>query len=340
MIPYLAHTLAELNAAAEEISPYIRETPVVRWSPLAGQLDADVWLKLELLQHSGTFKARGAILNILRSSADARSRGVTAVSAGNHAVAVAYAASRLMVDAKVVMPSSANPARVASARAFGADVLFAVDGPSAFELAERLRREEGRVFIHPFEGQGVALGTGTLGLELTRQLPTLDAVVVAVGGGGLAGGMAAAIHQIWPSCEVLGVEPAGADVMSRSFAAGVPQKLDSVATIADSLAPPFALPYSFALCREGLADILTIDDTAMQRAMAILFADAKLVTEPAGAAALAAAIGPYRRRLEGRRVGVIVCGGNIDLESFARHVRAGANGGDQAPAGSPGSGVR
>ncbi len=160
-------------------------------------------------------------------------------------------------------------------------------------------------------------------MELAEQSPALDAVVVAIGGGGLAGGLSAALRQLWPDCDVLGVEPRGADTMARSFAAGTPQRLDCPDTIADSLAPPMALPYSFALCRAGLADLVAIEDRAMQRAMALLFREAKLVTEPAGAAALAAAMGPYRARLTGRRFAVIICGGNIDIDGFARHIRKG-----------------
>jgi len=143
-------------------------------------------------------------------------------------------------------------------------------------------------------------------------------VIIPIGGGGLCGGMAAAIKQIKPSCQVFGVEPEGADSMARSFRAGTPQSIDKVRTIADSLGAPYALPYSFELCHHFVDDLVLIDDEAMRRAMGLLFSSMKLAVEPAGAAATAALCGPLRERLRGQRVGVIVCGANIDLETFTR----------------------
>jgi threonine dehydratase len=156
-----------------------------------------------------------------------------------------------------------------------------------------------------------------------RQAPDLDAVIVAIGGGGLASGVATAVKQAKPGCQVFGVEPVGADSMSRSFAAGKPATLDKVRTIADSLAPPYALPYSYGLCRRFVDEIVLIDDDAMRRAMALLFREMKLAVEPAGAAATAALTGPLRERLAGKRVGVIVCGSNIDAAGFTRELMAG-----------------
>ncbi len=162
-----------------------------------------------------------------------------------------------------------------------------------------------------------ALGTATLGLEFARQAPGLDALIVPIGGGGLAAGTASTFKLVQPDCLIYGVEPEGADSMSRSFAAGSPQTIDKVRSIADSLGAPYALPYSFALCRQNVDDIVLVDDDALRRAMGLLFAEMKLAVEPAGAAATAALLGPLRQRLQGKRVGVIVCGANIDFSTFA-----------------------
>ena len=232
----------------------VRQTPVTAWDEpgLARFLGAGtrVTLKLELLQHTGTFKARGALTNVRALSPEQLARGVTAVSAGNHAVAVAFAARAPGTTAKVVMPKTANPARVALSRALGAEVLLLDD------VAQGVRRgaagssaKRDAPSCIPSRARVTALGTATLGLEFIRQVPDLDAVVVPVGGGGLAAGVACAIKQAKPSCLVLGVEPKGADSMSRSFAAGQAVNAGPITTIADSLSPPFSLPYSYALCR-------------------------------------------------------------------------------------------
>ena len=316
--------IAEIQAARERLGERVRETPTWQWrgDAIAHAVapGTQVFLKLELFQHTGTFKARGALLNAMALDDDARARGVTAVSAGNHAIAVAFAACSVGTSAKVVMPKTANPARVALCRAYGAEVLLMDDVYAAFDEVERIRRDEGRTFIHPFEGGTTVLGTSTVGYELCRQVENLDAVIVPIGGGGLIAGIACAVKQLQPGCEVFGVEPEGADSMSRSFEAGSPRKLDHVATIADSLAAPYALPYSFGVARQFVDRIVTIPDEAMRRAMGLLFADMKLAVEPAGAAATAALCGPLRERLAGRRVGVIVCGTNIDPATFGRQM--------------------
>ena len=318
----------DIGQARQRLGERIRETPVWAWRgdsiAAAAGSRTQVLLKLELFQYTGTFKARGALLNTLALDEEARSRGVTAVSAGNHAIATAFAARTVGTSAKVVMPKTANPARVAACRAYGAEVVLMDDVYAAFEEVERIRKEEGRTFVHPFEGELTVLGTATVGYELARQVQDLDAVIVPIGGGGLIAGIACAVKQMQPQCKVYGVEPVGADSMSRSFRAGSPQRLERVDTIADSLAAPYALPYTYGLARRYVDDIVTIPDVAMQQAMGLLFAAMKLAVEPAAAAATAALCGPLRERLEGQRVAVIVCGSNIDLPGFARQALPGA----------------
>jgi len=313
--------IGQISASRRRLGDLVRETPVWRWQGLdvnaiVGE-ETTVFLKLELFQHTGSFKPRGALSVMLDLAPSALQRGVTAVSAGNHAIAVAFSARLLGATAKVVMPKTANPFRVARCRAFGAEVELVDDVGLAFSRVQQIQAEEGRVFVHPFEGPLTALGTATVGLEFATQAPDLDAVLIPIGGGGLCAGMACAFKQMQPACQVFGVEPAGADTMHRSFQAGSPQAIDRVRTIADSLGAPYALPYSFEMCRTFVDELVLIDDLAMQQAMGLLYNSMKLAVEPAGAAATAALCGPLRARLRGKRVGVIVCGANIDLATFS-----------------------
>jgi threonine dehydratase len=318
--------LERIRTARRRLDDLVRETPVWRWQALELEAilgaETTVFLKLELFQHTGSFKPRGALTMMLDLDPATLQQGVTAVSAGNHAIAVAFAARLLGTTAKVVMPKTSNPFRVARCRAYGAEVELAADVQQAFARAQQVQEEEGRVFVHPYEGPLTALGTATVGLEFATQAPDLDAVIIPIGGGGLCAGMACAFKQLQPACQVIGVEPEGADTMYRSFQAGTPQAIDRVRTIADSLGAPYALPYSFAMCRTFVDELLLIDDPAMQRAMGLLYNSMKLAVEPAGAAATAALCGPLRARLRGKRVGVIVCGANIDLATFASQTEA------------------
>jgi threonine dehydratase len=322
-----APTPDEIRHARASLGDTIVTTPVWHWRgpELRRRLGGagQVLLKLEALQVTGSFKPRGALLHLQALDADARARGVTAVSAGNHALGVAHAAAVHGSTAKVVMPRSADPARIARCRGLGAEVVLVDDVHAAFEEVARIEAEEGRTLVHPFEGPTTACGTATVGLELVEQAPALDAVIVPIGGGGLCAGMAAAIKQLSPRTAVYGVEPTGADTMHRSFAAGRPVGIEAVRTIADSLGAPHAAPYSFALCRRFVDDLVRVDDDLLRGAMALLFEEVKLAVEPAGAAATAALLGPLRERLAGRRVGVLVCGANIDPRAFAEHVVAG-----------------
>ena len=318
-------TLDEIVAARRELGNRVITTPVHEWEgPVLAELlgsDTKVVLKLELLQRTGTFKPRGALLNMLRLTPEQLARGVTAISAGNHAVAVAYAASTLGANAKVVMIKTANALRVELCRRYGAQIEFAENAHAGFERVVQIETQEQRAFIHPFEGRVTALGTATVGLELCDQVAPLDAVIVPIGGGGLCAGVSSAIKLRWPGCTVYGVEPTGADSMKRSFAAGEPRSIERVATIADSLGAPYAMPVSFELCRRNVDELVLVSDDEMRAAMRLMLREVKLAVEPAPAAAMAALLGPLRDKLRGRRVGLIVCGSNIDAETYARLIQ-------------------
>ncbi|MDE0782028.1 MAG: threonine/serine dehydratase [Planktomarina sp.] len=321
-----AVTLDAMQQRAEELRPSIVRTPV---APLTSALisqvlgDGIIHLKLECFQHTGTFKARGALSVAQAIPSENKARGITAASAGNHAIAAAWAARQCGLSAKVVMQSTANPFRVALARAESAEVIMKDGGLATFGEAERLQREEGRTFIHPFEGLNTSLGTAGIGLEFLEDIPDLEAVIVAVGGGGLISGIAAAVKAINPDCKVYGVEPAGADSMSRSIAARRPVSLNRVDTIADSLAPPMALPLGHALCSAYVDDMVTVTDDEICSGMVILQQEAKLAVEPAVGAVMAGIMLPLRNRLKGKRVGLVVCGANIDVVSYSKFLERG-----------------
>jgi threonine dehydratase len=260
--------------------------------------------------------------NILSLDEAARRRGVTAVSAGNHAIALSYAGKTLGSPTKVVMPQNANPARVQLCRSYEAEVVLMPNVHEAFAEVERIEREEGRTFVHPFEGRTTILGTATVGYELVNQIPKLDAVIIPVGGGGLCAGIATAVKLSQPHCRVYAVEPEGADSMRRSLASGKPERIEAVRTIADSLGAPFAAPYSFHLCQKYVDELVLVSDDGLRRAMLRLYRGTKLAVEPAGAATTAALVGPLRQKLEGQRVALIVCGSNIDIPTFAREIAA------------------
>jgi threonine dehydratase len=321
-------TIDEIRANRARLGDLVVKTPIRRLvdDAVAAAVGSttQVWLKEELFQRTGSFKPRGALSVMLDLDADALARGVTGVSAGNHAISLGYSARILGTTAKVVMPKTANVFRVQLCHELGVDVQFVDNVTEAFARVKEIEETEGRVFVHPYEGPKTALGTASVGMEFIDQVTAegakLDAVIVAAGGGGLTGGVACAVKQMSPETAVYVVEPEGADTMYRSFKEGSPQSLDAVRTIADSLGAPRCEPYSFALNRRFVDEVVLVSDDQIRDAMRLLFRSAKLAVEPAGAAALAALMYTLRDRLEGRSVGIVVCGANIDAESFARQI--------------------
>lgn len=318
MIP--APTIATIEAAARSLSGRIVATPTLtlnshRIVPALPK-DATVHIKLELFQQAGSFKSRGVLLAIDAMSDDDRKAGITAVSAGNHALATSWGAQSAGLSAKVVMPKTADPIRVEGCRAMGAEIVLTEDVGAAFIEVQRLVDEEGRTMLHPFESPYMTLGAATCGAEFAKAHPDMEIVVLPVGGGGFISGMSAAIKLLIPDCTIIGVEPFGADSMFQSFERDEAVHIGSVNTIADSLGAPMALPDGFAITRENVSEIVRIEDDEMRAAMRLLYDSTKLVAEPACAATTAAICGPLRERCEGKRVGIIACGSNIGLEKF------------------------
>jgi threonine dehydratase len=284
---------------SSKIAPYIPD-------------NAELFIKLELFQHTGSFKARGSCLGIDWLDDAQRQRGVAGFSGGNFALALASAD----VPAKVVMSKTADPYRIQGCRELGAEVVL-VDGiAAALPMLETIEAEEGRRILHPFNDMNMAYGAATCGAEMVEDMPPLDMVVVPVGGGGLIAGMAAAIRKMSPDTLIIGVEPEGANSLSRSFASGEPETLDSINTIADSLGAPMALAESMSLARENVGELITIPDSLMADTMLLMRHTLNIVAEPACTASLGSVLGPLRERAAGKRVGVLACGSNIGSERF------------------------
>jgi threonine dehydratase len=313
-------TLDDIAAALAQLREDLIETPVLplrstRWDGVL-PVCADVTVKLELFQQAGSFKARGALLGIRQLDAAQRAAGVVAASGGNHALAVSWAAKAAGVDALIAMPKATDPARIAGSEALGATVTLHDDMAAAF-AAMNDAAEAGRTLMHPYEAEHMILGSATCGYEYATQAPQVDTFVIPIGGGGMISGMACAIKQMNPDATVIGVEPYGADSMSQSFAAGAPVTLDRVATIADSLGAPLAMPLTYGVARTYVDRIVKIDDHDMLAAMDHYQNVLRITAEPACAASLAAITGPLKAELAGRQIGIIACGSNISLARYA-----------------------
>lgn len=304
----------EIEKVREVIRPYVRVTPVVGVGGVDfGLGDFSITLKLELLQHSGSFKARGAFTNLLlREIPEA---GVVAASGGNHGAAVAYAAMRLGVPAKIFVPTVSSPAKVERIRAYGADLDIVGDRyADALAASQTWVERSGALAVHAYDQVETLLGQGTLGMELAEQA-ALDTVLVSVGGGGLLGGVAA-----WYAgkVKVIGVEPESAPTLTEALKAGRPVDAPAGGIAADSLAPRRVGELMFPIARAHVARVLLVSDAAIRRAQEALWGAVRIVAEPGGAAAFAALLSGVYTPAAGERVGVVVSGGNSTAVDFAR----------------------
>jgi len=306
-------TLDAIRQAARDLDGRIHRTPMLTSSALNDHFAADLVLKAELFQKTGSFKVRGLLTKLLRLSAAERERGVVTVSAGNAAGALAWAARDAGVPATVVMTTTAVPAKVAAARGYGATVEL-VEG-DLMAAYERIRDERGLTGVHPFDDEDVITGHGSLGLELLADRPDLAAVLVPVGGGGLISGVATAVKLLKPDIRVIGIEPEQADVVSRSLAAGEPQRLLTARSIADGLAAPVCGTRNLPLIQQYVDEVVRVGEEALLEATRLVMSRTKLALEPAAAA-------PFAALLEGsvQLTGVtaaVVSGGNLDVTKLA-----------------------
>jgi threonine dehydratase len=304
--------------AQHRLRGLVRRTPLVHSTALSAHLGAETYLKLECLQTTGSFKPRGAFHRMLELSSEERQRGVVAVSGGNHAQGVAYAARQLGIAATICMPATTPHNYLDATRGYGAQIVLCPDIQAAFAETARLQRE-GHVLVHPFDDPLVAAGQGTVGLEVLEDLPEVTRIYASIGGGAFIGGIATAVRTIKPEVKVIGVQTHGADAMARSVAVGKLVELPAITSIARTLGAPKVSEFTLRLARELLEEIVVVDDAEAVRALFLLLERTKQLTEPASSCCLAAAE-RQREQFTGRdRVVVVLCGGNVsagDLAAF------------------------
>jgi threonine dehydratase len=308
-------TLGDLQDAARTIRPVAVRTPLLPADVVSEQLGVPVWVKPEMLQRGGAFKFRGAYNFLSHLSPEARARGVVAPSSGNHAQAVALAAKLYGVPAVVVMPTTVTSAKRSGAERLGARVeLAGTTTAHRMARAEELMQEEGLTLVPPYDHPMIIAGQGTVGLEIAADLPTVDTVLVPVGGGGFSAGVAAAIKLSLPNARVIGVEPSGAPKLSRAREAGRPVRLEHSGGLADGLLAVEIGHITFAHHQRYIDDVVLVDDAALRGAMRLLLDRLKLVVEPSGAITIAALLGG-KVQPRGATVAVL-SGGNIEWDGL------------------------
>ncbi len=308
--------LEDIEAAAVRLAPYVRHTPVVPLRATYGSVPGELWLKLECLQHTGSFKPRGAFNKLLSIGQSQRSAGVTAVSGGNHGLGVAFAARSLGLPATIFLPVYASPVKQQRIAALGATVVLNETIAIAFEQAAAHVAATGAVMVHPYADPLVVCGQGTVGLEFMRDAPALDTLVVAIGGGGLMAGVAIAAKALNPALRLVGVEPEGAATMTAARAAGHPVTLPAIGSVAaDSLGAPDVAPLNFMAGQRFLDDVVLVTDDEILAARSWLWLEQNVAAENGGVTALAAYLTGKTggKTVPAGRTGVIICGANIDL---------------------------
>jgi threonine dehydratase len=316
-------TLSGIQQARQRIQNDIYLSPAPHSEELSKMTGQQVFLKLDNLQRTGAFKERGALNKILTLSADEKSRGVIAASAGNHAQAVAYHATVHGLRSRIVMPLMTPLVKTASTAAYGAEVvLHGADYDESCAEAIRLAVHDGMTFLHPFDDDAVIEGQGTIGLELIEQIPGLEAVVIPIGGGGLIAGVACAVKETNPGIRVIGVQTERLPSMLRAADAGEPVTIPAEATIADGIAVRRAGERTFPLIQKYVDELVTVDEEEIAKAILVLLEREKTLAEGAGAVALAALL-QHKTSLRGQRTAVFIGGGNIDVSLLARIIERG-----------------
>lgn len=311
-------SMSDVIAAQERIAPYVHRTPLLGSTTLSRMTNTQLFLKAETLQRTGSFKSRGAVNALLQLTPEQKSRGVVTMSAGNHGQGLAYAAAIVGIRCVVFMPEAAIPTKVEAIKGYGAEAWFAPTMSQVFEAMDAYRVQQGLHFVHPFGDPMIVAGQGTVALEILEDLPDLEAIVIPVGGGGLLAGVALTIKARRPEVRVVGVEPEGAAVVSRSLAAGEVLTLETINTVADGLAAPFAMPLTQDLIRANVDDIVVLTDDEIVNALRLILERGKFLVEPAGAAATAALLSGRAGVEQGAKTVSILSGGNIDFGTLKR----------------------
>ena len=310
--------LDDIQDARQRIQGRVKRTPLVTSQVLSERLGASVYLKLELFQKTGSFKVRGAFNKVLSIPEERRGRGLVAVSGGNHAQAVAYAASQLGLPSVIVMPEKTPRNYVDATRGYGAEVVLV---PNVHEAFQRIAsyENEGWTSVHPFDDPLVMAGQGTVGLEIVEDLPEVTDVVVSIGGGGFIGGVATAVKSLKPDARVWGVETVGADAMSKALAAGHPVHLEAITSIARTLGAPSVSERTLLLAQKYLENVTVVPDSEAISALRLLLERAKVLTEPAASCTWAAAERLRSHFSPSSHVVLVLCGGNMAVDDLCRY---------------------
>lgn len=314
----------DIETARRRVGSAVQVTPCNKSANLSERSGCEVFLKLENLQRTGSFKERGAANKLMSLSPEERSRGVIAASAGNHAQAVAFHGTQLGINTKIVMPESTPLVKVSRTRTYGGEVvLHGAHYDDAYHRARELAAEEGRYFVHPFDDPAIIAGQGTLGLELLEQNPYLEVIVVPVGGGGLISGVAAALKETNPRIRVIGVEPEVFPSMKRALAAGAPAEVPASQSLADGIAVRQVGALTHANVAHYVDEIVTVSEAEIANAILVCLEEEKFMVEGAAAAPVAALLGDKISDIAGRRVCLVLSGGNIDVNVISRIIERG-----------------
>lgn len=311
-------SLDKFHTVLKKIKPYINRTPIISSSSLNKKFNLDIYFKLELMQKTGSFKTRGAINKVLNLNEEEKSRGVVAISAGNHAQATSWACSQFGIKSRIVMPSNASKSKVNATKSYGGEVILTKE--KMMDTCQKLIDKENLTFIHPFDDLDIILGQGTVSLEVINEIKNLDYAFISIGGGGLISGMSCVLKQINPDIKIIGVEPQNSNVMTKSISANNPEDFDTInnKTIADTLAAPFAGKITFEYVKKYVDQIINVSEDEMIESLRIMIERLKIVPEPAASACFVPIIFNKIRIPSNSKCLVVVCGGNIDLENIKR----------------------
>ena len=310
----------EIRLAQKRIEPYVKRTPLERSQTLSRLLGTNVFVKYELFQHTGSFKPRGAFNKLLSLTPEERSRGVVAVSGGNHAQAVAYVATALGVDSVICMPENTPSNYTDATRGYGAHIDLQPNIAAAFDKAAKLEAD-GRILVHPFDDPLVIAGQATVGLEIMEDVPEATDIITSIGGGGMAAGAAIAAKEINPDVRVWGVETVGADAMSQAIAAGEPVTLPAITSIAKTLGAPYVTQLTLDLVRQYLESVTVVPDSEAVEAMVLIAERLKVLTEPAASCTLAAAKRLRDNFTPDSNLVLVFCGGNQSIADLCGFLR-------------------
>ena len=278
--------------------------------------NSEVSIKLELFQQTGSFKARGVAIGLETLEKDKKAQGIVTVTGGNHGIATAWGASQYGISAKIIMPKTADPFRIDKCKNLGAEVILAENVDDAFRRLDEIEKEENRFVLHPFNQENMIIGSATCCAEILDQMGDIDILIIPIGGGGLIGGMAHYLDQINSSVELLGVEPVGADSFTKSLEKKSAVRINKVDTIADSLGAPMAMEFSFNIAKKRVSQVEKVTDDEIRNAMITMRDRLGFIVEPACATSLAGLQERYKKKCEGKKVGIIACGSNISFDRY------------------------